>query len=76
MITIIQRANVLAVEDNLALKFVPVMLDLIVLDHYDDEVDVCEECIKVVVLVRDHILLDEGVIDLQWFCEVTFLTLK
>ena len=54
----------MAVEYDLATKFVPVMFDFVMLDHYDDEVDVCEERIEVMVLVCDHVLFDEGVIDL------------
>ena len=76
MINSIERTDVMAVEDDLPLEFVPIALDLVVLDHDDYQVNVSEECVEVVVLVRDHILLDEGVVDLQRLGEVALLTFK
>ena len=43
MIYSFERADVVAVEDYLALEFVPVAFDLVVLDHDDDKVDAGEE---------------------------------
>ena len=54
----------MAVEDDLALEFVPVALDLVVLDHDYYKVDVVQERIEVMILVGNHVLLDERVVDL------------
>ena len=72
----LQRANVVAVQDDLAGEFVPVALDLVVLDHDDDHVYVVKEGVEIVVLVLDDIPLDQRVIDLQGFGKVTLLALK
>ena len=72
----LQRANVVAVQDDLAGELVPVALDLVVLDHDDDHVDVVQEGIEVVILIRNDVLRNQRVIDLQGFGEVTLLALK
>ena len=64
MINPFQWADIVAVEDDLPLEFVPIALDLVVLDHDYYKVDVVQECIKVVILVGNHIFFDERVVDL------------
>ena len=66
----------MTVEDYLALEFVPVVLDLVMFDHDDYEIYVGEERVKVVVLVLDHVLIDERVVNLERFSKVTLLALK
>ena len=76
MIHPLQRTDVVAVEDDLAFQFVPVLLDLIVLDHDDDHIHVVQKLVKIVELVRDDVLLDEGVIDLQRAAEMLLLAFQ
>ena len=72
----LQRADVVAVEDDLAAKFIPTLLNFIMLDHDDDKVDVIEEVVEVMILVRDDVLFDKGIIDLQGFGQVPLQTFK
>lgn len=72
----LQRADIMAVENDLAAKLIPALLDFIVFDHDDDKVDVIEEVVEVVILVRDDVLFDKGIIDLQGFGQVPLLTFK
>lgn len=72
----LQRADIMAVENDLAAKLIPALLDFIVLDHDDDKVDVIEEVVEVMILVRDDVLFDKGIIDLQGFGQMSLLTFK
>ena len=70
-------ADVVAVEDDLAAELVQVLLDVVVLDHDDDHVDLVEELVEVEDLVRnDSLVGEEGVEALQWAGEVAFLDVK
>ena len=55
----------MAVQNDLVSQFVHVLTDLIVLDHYHDQVNIPKELIKIMVLVFHEILLDPGVIDFE-----------
>lgn len=57
--------DIVAVQNNLASQLVHVLTNLSVLDHDNDHIDICEESVKIVVLVLDHILGNERIIDLQ-----------
>ena len=66
MINTFQWTDVVAVEDDLAAEFVQVLLDVVVLDHDDDHVDLVEELVEVEDLVRnDSLVGEEGVEALQ-----------
>lgn len=71
-----KRTDVVAVEDDFAFELIPVLLDLVVFYHDDDEVNVIEELIEVVELVLNDVLLDERVVALQGTSEVTLLALE
>ena len=74
MIHSLQRADIEAVEDNLAFKFVPVLLDMVVLHHDNHHVYIIKELIEIAELVFGYLLmLQEGVIALEGTGEVTLL---
>lgn len=52
-------ADVLAVENDLALQFVPVLLDVVVLDHHYDHIDSVQELVEVEDLILDYLLVGE-----------------
>ena len=61
-----QRADIMAIQNYLAFQFVPVLLDVIVLDHDNDHIDLGEELFEVEDLVGDDFLSgEEGVKGLQ-----------
>lgn len=77
MICSLQRTDVEAVEDDLALQFVPILLDLVVLDHDDYHVNIVEELVEVRELVLGNLLVfEEGVVALERTSEVTLLELE
>lgn len=53
------RANIVAVEHNLAFEFVPILLDVVVLDHDDHHVNLLEELVEVKNLVFHNLLVGE-----------------
>lgn len=74
MIHSLQRTDIEAVEDYLALQLVPILLDVIVLDHDDNHINIGEELVKVVILVNcDLVAYEEGVVALERTCKVTLL---
>ena len=77
MIHSLQRADVVAVEDDFAFEFVPVLLDVVVLDHNDDHIDLVEEAVEVENLVLDNLPVgEEGVEALERAGEVTLLDVE
>ena len=77
MIHSLQRADVVAVEDDFALELVPVLLDVVVLDHNDYHIHLGEELVEVEDLVLDNLLLgEEGVEGLQRTGEVALLDVE
>ena len=65
MINTFERTDVMAVEDDLALEFVPVLLDLIVLNHNDYHIEIGEELVEIVVQILNNVFLDERFINLK-----------
>ena len=59
MIHPVQRTDIEAVEDDLALEFVPVLLDVVVLDHDDHHVHLVQEPVEVLELVGDDLAVGE-----------------
>lgn len=77
MIRSFKRTDVEAVHYDLAFQLVPVLLDVVVLHHDDDHVDVFQELIKVGELVFGYlVVLQEWVVALQRACQVTLLRFK
>ena len=76
MINPFQRTDVVTIKDDFALKFVPVLLNLVMLHHDDDHIDVGEELVEIVVLVLHDIILNERIVDLERTSKMALLTLK
>ncbi len=77
MINSLQRADIMAIQNHLALELVPVLLDVCVLDHNDYHIHLGEELVEVENLVLDNRFLgEEGVEGLQRTGEVTLLDVK
>lgn len=76
MIYPFNRANVVAVKDDLASEFVPIALNLVVLNHDDDHIHIIQESIEVMVLILHNIPFNQRIIDLQRLGEMTFLAFK
>ena len=57
MVHTLKRADVVAVEDDLAFQLVPVLLDVVVLHHDDHHIHLAEELVEVKNLVLDNLLL-------------------
>ena len=71
MIHPLQRTNVEAIQDDLALELPPILLDVVVLDHDDDHVHFVEEPVEVEDLVlHDLLVSEEGVEGLERTGEV------
>lgn len=66
----------MTIEDNLALKLVPILLDLIVLHHDDYHIDISEELVEIVILVLHNVFLDERIIDLERTGEMALLAFE
>lgn len=77
MINSLLRTDVEAVEDHFALEFVPVLLDVVVLDHDYYHINICKELIKVGELILGNlVVLKEWVVALEWVCKVALLKFK
>lgn len=73
----LKRTNIAAIKDNHILELIPVLLDMVMLNKYNNHVNVLEELVEVGVLVLGYpVVLKERVITLEWPCEVTLLRLK
>lgn len=69
--------DIAAVKHHLTLQPIGMSLDMVVLDHDDDHIDLGEELVEIEDLVRDDFLLGkEGVEGLQWTSQVTFLDVE
>ena len=66
----------MAVQYDLAPELVPVLPDLVMLDHYHHKVHILQESVKVVILIGNDIFPYQGVIDLQRFREMPLLAFK
>ena len=72
-----RRADVVAVEDDLAAELVQVLLDVVMLDHDDNHVHLVQEAVEVEDLVRNYGLVgEEGVETLQRTGEVALLDVE
>lgn len=69
--------HIAAVKNDLSLKTLLVIKDMLMLDENDHHVNVLEELVEVGVLVlSDPVVLEERVVTLERSCKVTFLSLK
>ena len=67
----------MAIQNHLALELVPVLLDVVVLDHNDHHIHLGEELVEVENLVLDNLLLgEEGVEGLERTGEVALLDVE
>ena len=74
---LLDRADIVAIQDDLALEFVPVLLDMVVLDHNDHHIHLGEELVEVEDLVLDNLFLGEkGVEGLERTGEVALLDVE
>ena len=77
MIHPFQRAEIEAIQDDLALELVPVLLEVVVLDHDDDHIYLVEELVEVQELVGDNLAVgEEGVEGLERTGEVALLDVE
>ena len=77
MINTLQRTDIEAIKDYLTFELVPVLFDVVVLNHDDYHINISEELIKVIVLILCNLVAnEEWIIALQWTCEVPLLKLK
>lgn len=74
MIHSLQRADIEAVEDDLAFQPIPVLLNMVVLHHNNHHVHIVDELIEVAELVFGYLLmLQEGVVAFEGTGEVALL---
>ena len=74
VINSLKRTNIETIKDYLTLQLIPILLDMIVLNHDDNHVNICEELIKVIVLILCNLVAyKEWVVALQWACEMALL---
>lgn len=72
-----KRTNIMAVEDDLAFEFVPILLDVVMLDHDDHHIHFAEELIEIENLIGYNFFVgEEGVETLQWSGEVALLNVN
>ena len=62
MIHPLYRADIMAIQNHLALEFVPVLLDVVVLDHNDHHIHLTEELIEVKDLAQNKFFVKEKII--------------
>ena len=71
------RTNILAIQYDLALQFVPILLDVVVLDHNHHHIHFTEELVEIQNLVRNNLLVSEERIKaLQRTGEMAFLDIE
>lgn len=52
----------MAIQNHLSFQFIPILLNMVVLHHDDNHVDLAQELVKVKNLVRHNLLIgEEGV---------------
>ena len=67
----------MTVEDDFALEFIPILLDVIMLHHDDNHVNLIQELIEVEDLIlHDFLLSEEGIKGLQRTGEMTLLNIE
>ena len=59
---LLDRADVMAIQNDLALEFVPVLLNVVVLDHNDNHIDLGEELVEVEDLAQNKFFVKEKII--------------
>ena len=73
----LQRTNIEAIKDYLALELVPILFDMVVLNHDDYHVNICKELIEVIVLVICNLVAyEEWIVALERTSEMTLLKEK
>ena len=66
MIHTLQRADVEAVQDDLTFQFVPVLLNMVVLNHDDYHINIVDELVEVVELILCYLVVfQEWVVALE-----------
>ena len=74
MICTLQRTNIETVKDNFTLQLIPILLNVVVLNHDDYHVNLVEELVEVKNLVLYYLLLsEEGIKGLQRTGQVALL---
>ena len=74
---LLERADVMAIQNHFALEFVPVLFDVVVLDHNDNHIHLGEELVEVEDLVLDNLFLgEEGVEGLKGTGEMALLDVE
>ena len=74
---LLERADIMAIQNHLALELIPVLLDVVVLDHNDHNIHLGEELVEVENLVLDNLFLgEEGVEGLERTGEVALLDVE
>ena len=64
----------MAIQDNLTLQLVPILLNMVVLHHNDYHIHFIQELVEIQNLVLDNLLLGkEGIKALQRTCKMAFL---
>lgn len=77
MIYTLKRADVETIKNYFALDLVPILLDVVVLNHNDNQIYIGEELIEVVILVFCDLVADEErIVAFERTCKVTFLKLE
>ena len=77
MIDTVQGADIMTIENDLALQLVPILLDMVVLDHNDHHFHLAEELVEVQYLVLHNLLLgEEGVEGLEGTGEMALLNVE
>ena len=72
-----ERTNIMAIQNDLAFKFVPILLDVVVLDHNDHHIHLGEELVEVENLVLDDFFLSkEGIEGLERTGEMALLDVE
>lgn len=57
VINTLQRTNIKAIEDDLAFELVPILLDMVVLNHDDYHIYIVDELIEVAELVLCNLMV-------------------
>mgnify|MGYP007026762640 FL=1 len=77
MIYILKRADVEAIKNYFTLELVPVLFDVVVLNHDDNHIYIGEELIEVVILVFCDLIADEErIVALERTGKMTLLKLE
>ena len=76
MIYSLQRTNIETIKNNLALQFIPILLDMVVLNHNNNHIEILQELVKVIILVFSNLVsFEERIIALERSSKMTLLSL-